>query len=135
MINKIFRASVLCAALPFLTAAALAQTSALPQAPPPTPAVRMLAVQWFGRLQAGQPDRSQLSSTLNEKMTDVVLQQLSTQLKPYGTPVSITYLGGRIVNGDDVYAYVLNFKATKVREMMAIDTQGKINGIQFTIAK
>lgn len=95
----------------------------------------MLAVEWFGRLQAAQPDRSQLSSGLNGKMTDVIVQQLSSQLKSYGTPASITYLGGRVVNGDDVYAYILNFKTSKVREMMAIDAQGKINGIEFTIAK
>lgn len=135
MVKTILRAVVLCAAIASLTAPAFAQTGALPQAPPPTPAVRMLAVQWFGRLQTAQPDRSQLSSELNGKMTGVVLQQLSSQLKPYGDPVSITYLGGRIVNGDDVYAYILNFKTSKVREMMAIDAQGKINGIEFTIAK
>lgn len=95
----------------------------------------MMAVQWFQRMQTGQVDRAQLSDDLNGKLTDVVISQISTQLKPYGQPGSITYLGGRIVNGDDVYAYILNFKASKVRELMAIDNTGKINGLVFTLAK
>jgi hypothetical protein len=117
-----------------IPAGALAQ-SALPQAPPPGPSVRMLAVTWFGRMQAGQIDRSQLSDELNQKMSDAVVSQISAQLKPCGQPASITYLGGRIVDGDDVYAYILNFKSAKVRELMAVDATGKINGLVFTVAK
>lgn len=134
MLKRTLGVPLLAALLAALPAAALAQ-SALPQAPPPNPAVRMLAIAWFGRFQAAQIDRSQLTGELNGKLTDDVVAQMSSQLKPFGDPASITYLGGRVVDGDDVYAYLLNFKSGKVQELMAIDPAGKINGLVFTVAK
>lgn len=118
-------------------ARALAQSAApLPNAPSPAPAFQRRAVEWFARMQMAMPDRAQLTPTLNSRLTTAEVQSMSTELKPLGRPYTISYLGGRIVGGNDVYAYLLDFhKAVKLREIIAVDDSGKIAGLVFTMVK
>ncbi len=98
---------------------------------PENPAVTRRALDWVGRFQTTNIDRTQLSPVINEKLTPAVLAAMKRQLAPLGTPTGIAYGGARNIKGDYVYRYVVVFPIGAIQEFMSIDATGKIAGVLF----
>jgi hypothetical protein len=95
------------------------------------PAVTRRALEWVGRFQSTNIDRSQLDATIDAKLTPQVLAAMKRQLAPLGTPTGIGYGGGRSVKGNLVYRYVVVFPVGAIQEFISIDNVGKIAGVLF----
>jgi len=149
MNRTLFTASLAAIALALSVQAAHAQTRAAAAMPassgakpaaaaavtqpvmPENAAVTRRAMEWFGRFQNNDVDRSQLGAAINAKLTSQVLASMRNQLAPLGTPTGIAYGGARNVKGDLVYRYVVVFPVGAIQEFMSIDNAGKITGVLF----
>jgi hypothetical protein len=106
-------------------------TAKTPEPSPVDPQVVSLAKQWFRRFQIGDIDRSQLSDTVNKQLTLAIIRREAAQLKPLGTPLSVTFIRSYPIGGLLGYDFQLQFKSVRVIEMIAVDGSGKIAGIDF----
>jgi hypothetical protein len=118
--------------------AAFAQTPVKPAAAsapaamiPEDPTVTKRAMEWFGRFQSSDIDRSQLANEIAAKLTPPVLAAMKRQLAPLGAPTGIGYGGARLVKGNMVYRYVVVFQVGAIQEYMSLDKTGKISGVLF----
>jgi hypothetical protein len=117
------------AAAPVARPAAAAQ-AAQPMIPE-NPAITRRALEWVGRFQTTNIDRSQLNATIDTKLTPQVLEAMKRQLAPLGTATGIGYGGARNVKGALVYRYVVVFPVGAIQEFMSIGADGKIAGVLF----
>jgi hypothetical protein len=109
--------------------------------PPPTagatalaavdPKIENAAKDWLHRFQTGNIDYSQMSDRVSAKLTPALAQQIQETLKPLGDPISFTYLGSQVVEGINVYGFLVTFKDRQLNEFFALDANGKIAGITF----
>src|SRR5690348_8562598 len=61
--------------------------------------VKALALQWFAQMEAGQIDRSQLTSSYSTQLTNDAVQAMSHQLKLYGaSPTGAQLLRRRTID-------------------------------------
>lgn len=97
--------------------------------PPENPAVTARAREWLHRLQTGQIDRTQLTPKLSAFLSDTVVQNAVTHLKPLGEPASFRYLGSRSNGTYTLYAYRATFKTAVYTEIFTLDNAGKIAGL------
>jgi hypothetical protein len=94
------------------------------------------AKEWLHRLQTGDIDRSQLTSTMNADLTPDVIKQIRGKIGPLGDPQSFTLLGQQSVESDETaYVFRVVFKTTTLNEMFVLDKDGKVAGIQFPPAQ
>jgi hypothetical protein len=54
------------------------------QTTPSTDSVKAFALEWFEHLQAGQIDRTQMTTAFSEHLTDDAVKEMSRYLKSYG---------------------------------------------------
>jgi hypothetical protein len=108
-------------------------------APPATErtetSVEALALEWFGRMQSGQIDRSKLTEAYSAQLTDEVVQALSRHLKEdnYGAPpVGTKVLRTRTLGEQTFYVVKLVFpRGDAASLLIGINTDNKITGISF----
>ncbi len=123
---------------PFMTAAFLASLScsSLAQGQPIDPnsadSVKVFALDWFARLQAGEIDRTQMTRALSKSLTEDSVEVMARYLKSYG-PAS----GGEITQNrriEDQTFYVVKLfleRGDALSLLIGFDEGGKITGVTF----
>ena len=91
-------------ASPSATASAAASASPVPT-PAPDPAVLARAEDWFGRIEAGAIDRSQLTPEMNRALTDASLKDVASQMAPRGKAKSFEQVQTGSKDGSAFYVY------------------------------
>ncbi len=101
-------------------------------APTADPAMLARAKNWFAQLQAGKIDRSQLATTANTALTDAKIATVAQGISALGSPVTFVQTSAG-QQGNITYAiYVLTFgNGTKLNFFFAVDSQGKVEGLQI----
>lgn len=95
------------------------------------PKIEAKAREWLHRLQTGDIDSSQLTDAVKAQMTPALVKQATGQLGPLGDPASFAFVGQQAGQGYTVYEFAVTFKTANLNEFLAIDTAGKIAGINF----
>jgi hypothetical protein len=97
--------------------------------------VESLALEWFGRMQSGQIDRSQLTPDYSAQLTDQAVQGLSKHLKEdnYGvSPTGAKVLRERTAGEQTFYVVKLIFpRGDAASLLIGLNAEGKITGISF----
>jgi hypothetical protein len=111
----------------------MTQPSSQPSAAPTTdPAMLARAKSWFAQLQAGKIDRSQLADKANNTLTDANVSNAASVIGNLGTPVSFVQQQAGSQGNINYAVYLLTFKnGKKINFFFAVDTQGKIEGLQL----
>jgi hypothetical protein len=108
------------------------QSTASP-APIPSADARVAAraKEWFHRFESANIDRSQLNAETNAELTDANVRRESAVLKAFGDPTGFSFLRSYPIAGVIGYDFLWQFKSGRIIEMIAVDDDGKIAGIDF----
>jgi hypothetical protein len=90
-----------------------------------------LAKEWFHRICDDNIDRSQLDATTNMELTVDMVRGESARLRAFGKPSSFKFLRSGSVGGSVGYAFMITFDVGRIVELIAINADGKISGIDF----
>ena len=118
--------------------------------PPPTPApsaaasggsddgnmtadekVTKRALEWVGRIQKGDIDRSQLTKDLNADFTPAIVQNYKEKYGSLGTVQSIYLNSKQVSDGLNIYIFSVNFAQGPLNYQFATDSTGKIAALYF----
>ncbi len=102
---------------------------------PPEDDVKVLALQWFQQMQAGQIDRTQLTDAYSAQLTESVVQEMSCRLNDYGaSPRNAEILQRRVI-GDQTFKLVkFHFpRGDAASFLFGFGADGKITGIALTM--
>jgi len=106
-------------------------TSAAPAATA-NPALMARAKVWFGELQTGKIDRSQLATAANGALTDSQLAQVKKMIGGLGAPVSFVQQQEMSQGGFTYAVYMLTFAdGTKMNFAFGVDAQGNVAGLRL----
>jgi len=106
--------------------------------PTPTPttapgeniALTVRATAEFNALQSGKIDRSHYAKVANDGLNDLVLAELSKQLKAYGPERAIIYRGKQAIGrGDTDYYYTVLCEKGALAMTMGLDANDKVAGL------
>jgi hypothetical protein len=101
----------------------------------PEEGVKVLALEWYLGMQAGQIDRTQLTDAYSAQLTDHAVQEMSRRLNEYGaSPRSAEILQSRTI-GDQTF-HVLKFhfpRGDAASFLFGFGAEGKITGIGLTM--
>jgi len=118
-------------------AALFAASSALgDQMPPVDPtsgdSVKTFAIEWFGRLQAGEIDRTQMTPELSETLTDDSVKEMSRIVASYGPATQDEIVENRQIDDQIFYVVKLLLKrGDAVSLLIGFNESGKITGVTF----
>jgi hypothetical protein len=108
----------------FVTAAVAEQTSPA--------SVKAIALEWFEHLQAGQIDRTQMTTALSETLTDDSVKEMSHYLKSYGPTTGAEIVQDREIEDQTFYVVKLLLKRGDALSLLiGFDESGKITGVTF----
>jgi hypothetical protein len=108
----------------FVTAAVAEQTSPA--------SVKAIALEWFEHLQAGQIDRTQMTTALSETLTDDSVKEMSHYLKSYGPTTGAEIVQDRKIEDQTFYVVKLLLKRGDALSLLiGFDESGKITGVTF----
>jgi hypothetical protein len=113
-------------------------TSALgDQAPPIDPrssdSVERLALEWFECLQAGQIDRTQMTTELSAHLTDDAVMGMARHLKTYGPATGDEIVQIRTIQDQTFYVVKLFLeRGDALSLLIGFDDKGRITGISFS---
>jgi hypothetical protein len=97
--------------------------------------VRALALEWFGRMQTGQIDRSQLAAGYDAQLSDGAAQGMAKYMKDhdYGAPpLDAQIVKTRASGGQRFYVVKLVFpRGDAASLLMGFNAEGKITGISL----
>jgi hypothetical protein len=102
------------------------------QTTPSTDSVKVFALEWFKHLQAGQIDRTQMTTAFSEHLTDDAVREMSRYLKSYGPPAGDEIVQSRAIQ--DQTFYVVKFllqRGDALSMIIGFDENGKVSGITF----
>lgn len=91
------------------------------------------AKEWFRRLQTGEIDRSQLDAQLNAQLTDDIVRRETKTLTALGDPATFVFVRTYALDEALEYDFLLQFKATRLVELISFDASGKIAGLGFEL--
>lgn len=106
------------------------------QPPPVDPnsaeSVKIFALDWFERLQSGQIDRAQMTTTLSETLTDDSVDEMSRHLKSYGPATGDEITQNRRIQDQTFYVVKLFLqRGDALSLLIGFDDNGKITGVTF----
>ena len=85
-------------------------TAAPPSSVRSEDSVKTFALQWFAEMEAGQIDRTQLTSSYSAQLTNDAVLGMSRELKMYGaSPTGAQVLRSRAIDGQTFYLVKLLF--------------------------
>ena len=97
--------------------------------------VETLALEWFGRMETGQIDRTQLAAGYSAQLTDDAVQAMSRYLKKYeygAPPAGAKVLKTRTIGEQTFYVVKLMFPRGDAASLLfGFDAEGKITGISL----
>lgn len=96
--------------------------------------MKVLALQWFAQMQAGQFDRAQVTAAYSAQVTDEAVQAMTRCLNEYGaSPKSAEILQTRAVEEQTFHLVKLLYpRGDAASLLIGSDTEGKITGITIT---
>lgn len=103
-------------------------------APSSDKAVAARAREWFGRLQRGDIDRTQLTKEMSDGLPADKVAQLSAALKPLGDPRSFTLIDKTQRDTFTVYRYHLDVTGGALTFTFVLDSAAMIAGLFVTNA-
>lgn len=112
----------------------LALTFVIGAAPAPAvdPAILARAKEWFGRIQSGNIDRTQLDAQMDKFLTPAMVNGAVPRLKALGDPLSFSFDRSQPVgHGTTDYAFVIAFAKSKLDFHIGIDADGKLGAIFY----
>jgi hypothetical protein len=105
---------------------------ALPIDPSSADSVKVLALDWFARLQAGQIDRTRMTSALSRALTDDSVEEMSRYLKAYGPATGDEITQNRRIEDQTFYVVKLFLqRGDALSLLIGFDDGGKITGVTF----
>jgi hypothetical protein len=114
----------------FVSASVAEQTS--PAGPGSIDSVKPIALEWFEHLQAGQIDRTQMTTALSETLTDDSVKEMSHYLKSYGPTTGAEMVQDRKIEDQTFYVVKLLLKRGDALSLLiGFDESGKITGVTF----
>ena len=120
---------------PTASPAASAPGPAAPAAPAADdPKIHKLAQNELLAWENGKVDRSHYGAAANAQITDAMIESVSAQMGPLGSPSSFAYAGQSVIpRVGPVYQYeaVFHNGAVRLTESIAVDADGKISYITF----
>ena len=99
--------------------------------PSVSPRVLALAKEWFYRFQSANIDRRQLVDSINQHLSSQMIRDEASKLKALGHPISFAFVGSERVLYATGYDFLVTFPSAKIVESIALDSNGKIAGIDF----
>ncbi len=108
---------------------ATSSPSPSPVASPSDMEITTRARSWYGMLQSGTIDRTQLDKQLNAALTDAVVKKVSAQLQTLGDPTSFTLTDKMVSGSFTIYHYRVGLATTRVYFTFTLDPDGKIAGL------
>ena len=94
--------------------------------------VKAFTLQWFGHLQAGQIDRTQMMTALNEHLTDDAVKEMARYLKSYGPATGDEIVENRRIQNQTFYVVKLFLvRGDALTLLIGFDDDGKVTGITF----
>ena len=149
--NLARRAAAMLFALACVPCGAMAQSAASPAPAAATPAaaapavtptplaedpkITKRAVAEFLAWQKGAVDKALYSPEMVDAVSDVVIDNVSPQLKALGDYRSIEFVRGGVVNGLNAYIYLVTCTNGKMGMKYIIDPNGKVAGLFFSPPK
>jgi hypothetical protein len=106
------------------------------QMPPVDPAsgdsVKAFALEWFGLLQAGEIDRTQMTTELSETLTEDSVKEMSRIVASYGPATNDEIVENREIDDQTFYVVKLFLKrGDAVSLLIGFSENGKITGVTF----
>jgi hypothetical protein len=128
--NRLFTIVAVVGSLSF---GSLAQGEpALPIDPSSADSVKVFALDWFARLQAGQIDRTRMTSALSRALTDDSVEEMSRYLKAYGPATGEEITQNRRIEDQTFYVVKLFLqRGDALSLLIGFDDGGKITGVTF----
>jgi hypothetical protein len=128
--NRLFMGTALVATLFIVSLAHGGQTP--PIDPNSAESVKIFALDWFERLQAGQIDRAQMTTALSETLTDDSVDEMSRHLKSYGPATGDEITQNRRIQDQSFYVVKLFLqRGDALSLLIGFDDSGKITGVTF----
>jgi hypothetical protein len=94
--------------------------------------VKAFALQWFGHLQAGQIDRTQMTTALSDNLTDNAVKEMARYLKSYGPAARDEIVETRKIQDQTFYVVKLLLqRGDALTLLIGFDDKGKVTGITF----
>jgi hypothetical protein len=104
----------------------------LPIDPTSSDSVKVFALGLFERLQAGQIDRTQMTTALSENLTDDAVKEMSRYLKSYGPATRDEIVQSRKIQDQTFYVVKLFLqRGDALSLLIGFNESGKITGITF----
>jgi len=102
------------------------------QTTPSTDSVKTFALEWFRHLQAGQIDRTEMTTAFSEHLTDDAVEEMSRYLKSYGPATGDEIIRSRQIENQTFYVVKLLLqRGDAISLLIGFDENGKITGITF----
>ncbi len=116
-----------------LSFGSLAQGQQAPQIDPSSAdSVKVFALDWFTRLQAGEIDRTQMTRALSKTLTEESVEVMARYLKSYGPASAGEITQNRRIEDQTFYVVKLLLeRGDALSLLIGFDDTGKITGITF----
>jgi hypothetical protein len=94
--------------------------------------VKTFALEWFERLQAGQIDRTQMTTELSETLTDDSVKEMSRIVSSFGPATKDEIVENRKIEDQTFYVVKLFLqRGDAVSLLIGFNESGKITGVTF----
>jgi hypothetical protein len=94
--------------------------------------VKVFALEWFARLQAGQIDRTEMTTALSETLTEESVQEMSRIVASFGPATKDEILENRKIDDQTFYVVKLFLvRGDAVSLLIGFDEGGKMTGVTF----
>lgn len=96
------------------------------------PDVKAFVLEWFAHLQAGQVDRTQMTTAFSEHLTDDAVKEMSRYIKSYGPATGDEIVQSRTIEDQTFYLVKIFLeRGDALSLLIGFDKNGKITGITF----
>jgi hypothetical protein len=119
------------------TAASPAATAAPTAAPSASPEINARAKEWLGRIQSGKIDRTQLTKTMSDQLTDAMVTSVANQVGPLGPATKLELVQVLHQGGNTAYVYNATFAGDSswLFAFVLDDASSKISGLRIKPAQ
>jgi hypothetical protein len=94
--------------------------------------VKAFALEWFGRLQAGDVDRTEMTTELSEALTDDSVKEMSRIVTSFGPATNDEIVENRQIDDQTFYVVKLFLKrGDAVSLLIGFSKSGRITGVTF----
>jgi hypothetical protein len=94
--------------------------------------VKAFALEWFARLQAGEIDRTEMTTALSETLTEESVQEMSRIVASFGPATKDEIVENRRIEDQTFYVVKLFLaRGDAVSLLIGFDESGKVTGVTF----